>query len=175
MLLAVSGLLRRKELKRNAKREFGKALTLLHAYALVPCAKENKGVRLTVTNQTAGGCVRPAPHLETEAGVNIAIDVRRTTGRRRCCCAPTGRTRRVRPSLGLQDINVSPDKRTILLHSENNLVQSFRVSAHIHPSRLSSAFESHVALTESARREIRACEIYVRRQRRWLSDPGQGF
>ena len=47
---------RRKELERNAKREFGKALTLLHAYALVPCAHENKGVRLTVTNATSGGC-----------------------------------------------------------------------------------------------------------------------
>ncbi len=61
--VTVSGLfkplpVRRKELERNAKREFGKALSLLHAYALVPCAKENKGVRLSVTNQTAGGCAK---------------------------------------------------------------------------------------------------------------------
>lgn len=42
---------RRKELERNAKREFAKALTLLNAYALVPCSKENQGVRLTVSNQ----------------------------------------------------------------------------------------------------------------------------
>lgn len=42
---------RRKELERNAKREFAKALTLLNAYALVPCSKENKGVRLTVSSQ----------------------------------------------------------------------------------------------------------------------------
>ena len=48
---------RRKELERHAKREYGKALTLLYAYALVPCAKENKGVRLTVTNQVPGGYV----------------------------------------------------------------------------------------------------------------------
>ncbi len=80
--VTVSGLfkplpVRRKELERNAKREFGKALTLLHAYALVPCAKENKGVRLTVTNQTAGGCVRPIPHFDTRVGVNTDIDVRR--------------------------------------------------------------------------------------------------
>ena len=27
------------------------------------------------------------------------------------------------------DINVSPDKRTILLHSENNLIQALRVSS----------------------------------------------
>ena len=58
--VAVSGLfkplpVRRKELERNVKREFGKALTLLHAYALVPCANENRGVRLTVTNQPSGG------------------------------------------------------------------------------------------------------------------------
>ena len=50
---------RRKELERNAKREHAKALALLHAYALVPCAHENRGVRLVVTNQTAQGRVRP--------------------------------------------------------------------------------------------------------------------
>lgn len=38
---------RRRELERNVKREFTKALNLLYAYALVPCAK---GVRLTVVN-----------------------------------------------------------------------------------------------------------------------------
>ena len=46
---------RRKELERNAKREFAKALNLLNAYALVPCAKENKGVRLSVFHQPEGG------------------------------------------------------------------------------------------------------------------------
>ncbi|KAH8093085.1 DNA mismatch repair protein MutL [Cristinia sonorae] len=45
---------RRKELERNVKREFAKALNLLNAYALVPCVKENKGVRLTCTNQVKG-------------------------------------------------------------------------------------------------------------------------
>lgn len=48
---------RRKELERNAKREFGKALNLLNAYALVPCAQENDGVRLTCTHQPKGGYV----------------------------------------------------------------------------------------------------------------------
>ena len=48
---------RRKELERNAKREYAKALTLLHAYALVPCARENAGVRLAVSNHPKGGCV----------------------------------------------------------------------------------------------------------------------
>ncbi|TCD62462.1 hypothetical protein EIP91_006832 [Steccherinum ochraceum] len=57
--VAVTGLfkplpVRRKELERNAKREFGKALNLLNAYALVPCAKENKGVRLTCSNTIKG-------------------------------------------------------------------------------------------------------------------------
>ncbi|KAF9788005.1 hypothetical protein BJ322DRAFT_1002088 [Thelephora terrestris] len=42
---------RRKEFERNAKRELAKALTLLSAYALIPCSKENQGVRLTVSNQ----------------------------------------------------------------------------------------------------------------------------
>ena len=49
--------MRRKEFERNTKREFQKALNLLHAYALVPCTLENKGVRLTVSNQTEGGWV----------------------------------------------------------------------------------------------------------------------
>ncbi|KAH7108172.1 hypothetical protein BKA62DRAFT_609936 [Auriculariales sp. MPI-PUGE-AT-0066] len=39
---------RRKDLEKNAKREFGKALSLLQAYALVPCTNENGGVRLSV-------------------------------------------------------------------------------------------------------------------------------
>lgn len=46
---------RRKEFERNAKREYAKALTLLHAYALVPCTKGNKGVRLTVSNHPDKG------------------------------------------------------------------------------------------------------------------------
>ena len=60
--VTVSGLfrplpVRRKELERNAKREHAKALALLYAYALIPCARENGGVRLTVTNVSAQGCV----------------------------------------------------------------------------------------------------------------------
>lgn len=61
--------MRRKEFERNTKREFGKALALLTAYALVPCVstskdsldsnteKEKKGVRLIVSNQLDGGYV----------------------------------------------------------------------------------------------------------------------
>ncbi len=41
---------RRKELERNIKRDFAKVLSLLSAYALLPCAGE-PGVRLNVTNQ----------------------------------------------------------------------------------------------------------------------------
>ncbi|KAF7296343.1 hypothetical protein HMN09_01104400 [Mycena chlorophos] len=44
---------RRKELERNAKREFGKALALLQGYALGPCARN--GVRMTVSNQPDKG------------------------------------------------------------------------------------------------------------------------
>ena len=58
--MAVAGLfaplpVRRRELERNAKREFGKALHLLTAYALVPCTRENRGVRLSVSNHPDGG------------------------------------------------------------------------------------------------------------------------
>lgn len=45
---------RRKEFERNVKREFGKALSLLNAYALGPCS-ESPGIRLTVSNQPEKG------------------------------------------------------------------------------------------------------------------------
>ncbi|PSR71668.1 hypothetical protein PHLCEN_2v12521 [Hermanssonia centrifuga] len=56
---------RRKEFERNVKREFGKALNLLYAYALVPCAKQDDhtGVRLTCSNQVGG---RKTVHLRTD-------------------------------------------------------------------------------------------------------------
>lgn len=90
--MTVSGLfkplpVRRKELERNAKREFGKALTLLHAYALVPCAKENKGVRLSVTNHPKGGYVHYALCSVTQAE-------RVGVGRRAASCERTARLRR---------------------------------------------------------------------------------
>lgn len=45
---------RRKELGRNIKREFSKALALLNAYALLPCTVD-PGVRLNVYNQSDKG------------------------------------------------------------------------------------------------------------------------
>jgi DNA mismatch repair protein PMS2 len=75
---------RRKEFERNVKREFGKALGLLNAYALVPCVlgartfhetsngsnvavnHERKGVRLTASNQTNDGSVVLAKSQYTE-------------------------------------------------------------------------------------------------------------
>ncbi|KAL1748229.1 histidine kinase-like ATPase [Schizophyllum fasciatum] len=53
---------RRKEFERNAKREFGKALHLLNAYALGPCASSDGiPVKLTVSNQMdKGPCVEDA-------------------------------------------------------------------------------------------------------------------
>ena len=48
---------RHKEFLRSSKRELGKALVMLSAYALVPCSKENKGVRLTVVNLWDNGYV----------------------------------------------------------------------------------------------------------------------
>ncbi|KAJ3747567.1 hypothetical protein DFH05DRAFT_821716 [Lentinula detonsa] len=48
---------RRKELERNIKREFGKALALLNAYTLGPCCGlgSGKAVRFSVTNQPDKG------------------------------------------------------------------------------------------------------------------------
>ncbi|KIY49654.1 hypothetical protein FISHEDRAFT_40913 [Fistulina hepatica ATCC 64428] len=62
---------RRKEFVRNSKREFGKALALLNAYALVPCAQA--GVKLTVTNQTKSGS--STLHVLSDAGVANTDDV----------------------------------------------------------------------------------------------------
>ncbi|CDO74646.1 hypothetical protein BN946_scf184944.g5 [Trametes cinnabarina] len=210
--VTVSGLfkplpVRRKELERNAKREFGKALTLLHAYALVPCAKENRGVRLTVTNQAAGG--KKIVQLRTDGvpsvrasvsaiwgpkaleslvdlDLSFTVEVEAAVLRRLGKAADNGNTNEVKvrglvsrfavgsgrngtdrqfffvngrpcaPSKVQKafnevyrsfnatqspfiiadfilptsscDINVSPDKRTVLLHSENNLIQALRVA-----------------------------------------------
>ena len=54
--LFISLPVRRKEFERNAKREFGKALALLNAYALGPCSA-GSGVRLTVSNQPEKGYI----------------------------------------------------------------------------------------------------------------------
>lgn len=54
--LFISLPVRRKEFERNVKREFGKALALLNAYALGPCTA-GSGVRLTVSNQPEKGYV----------------------------------------------------------------------------------------------------------------------
>ncbi|GAA5999464.1 ATP-binding mismatch repair protein [Rhodotorula paludigena] len=54
---------RRKELVKNAKREFGKALDLLQAYAVI-----NSGVRIEVKNVTKG---KPTLHLKTTASTSL--------------------------------------------------------------------------------------------------------
>ncbi|KAI1786255.1 DNA mismatch repair protein MutL [Ganoderma leucocontextum] len=211
--VSVSGLfkplpVRRKELERNARREHAKALALLHAYALVPCAHENHGVCLTVTNQTVQGFrtdgtpstpasvtaiwgPKALEHLvdldfafpvEVDAAVLRRLGPTQDDGRVLIVfdnrdghvkglisrfavgsgrngtdrqyffvngrpCAPSKVQKAVnevyRSFNATQapfvvadfilptnscDINVSPDKRTILLHSENNLVQALKVA-----------------------------------------------
>ncbi|EIN06510.1 DNA mismatch repair protein MutL [Punctularia strigosozonata HHB-11173 SS5] len=210
----VSGLfsplpVRRKELERNVKREYGKALGLLNAYALVPCAAENKGIRLSVYNQPKGGKksvqiqTTGAPStrasisalwgpkaLENLVDLDIQLDVtidkvarkrissgeddpapeythvgiRGLISKFQIGCGRTGTDRQFffvngRPwnpgkvqkafnevyrSYNIHqspfivadfllpgntcDINVSPDKRTIFIHSEINLIQALKVS-----------------------------------------------
>ncbi|KAI1784264.1 DNA mismatch repair protein MutL [Ganoderma leucocontextum] len=210
--VSVSGLfkplpVRRKELERNARREHAKALALLHAYALVPCAHENHGVRLTVTNQTVQGkktvqvrtdgtpstrasvtaiwgpkALEHLVDLDLAFAVEVDAAVLRRLGRTRddgdtnevtvkgliskfaVGCGRNGTDRQFffvngRPCAPSKvqkafnevyrsfnatqapfvvadfilptnscDINVSPDKRTILLHSENNLVQALKAA-----------------------------------------------
>ncbi|KAI0351151.1 DNA mismatch repair protein MutL [Trametes cingulata] len=236
--VTVSGLfkplpVRRKELERNAKREFGKALTLLHAYALVPCAQENKGVRLTVSNQLPGGkksvqlrtdgtpstrasvsaiwgpktlehlvpldlsftveveaaVLRRLGKAPDEASAN-EVKVRGLISKFAVGCGRTGTDRQfffvngrpcnpskvqkafnevyrsfnatqspfvvadfVLPTNSC-DINVSPDKRTVLLHSENNLVQALKAALEeaYAPARATFDVQNAVAATQSARK-----------------------
>ncbi|KAH9974898.1 histidine kinase-like ATPase [Lactifluus volemus] len=194
--VTVSGLF----FERHAKREFGKALHLLTAYALVPCTRENSGVVLTVTNTPDGG--KKTTQLRTDGATSVRASVGALWGpkqlenlvdlnlpfkvvpekavlRRReevveirveglmSKFAPgagrTGTDRQFffingRPCAPVKvqkainevyrtfnanqspfviadfilptdscDINVSPDKRTILLHSENNLIEALKV------------------------------------------------
>ncbi|KAI9440372.1 hypothetical protein H4582DRAFT_1936437 [Lactarius indigo] len=208
--VAITGLftplpVRRKEFERHAKREFGKALHLLTAYALVPCTRENNGVVLTVSNTPDGG--KKTAQLRTDGATSIRASVGALWGpkqlenlvdlrlsfevvpekvvlRRReegdvsnhqirvegliskfapgagrtgtdrqfffingRPCAPAKVQKAINevyrtfnanqspfviadfilPSDSC-DINVSPDKRTILLHSENNLVESLKIA-----------------------------------------------
>lgn len=195
---------RRKEFERNAKREFGKALNLLNAYALVPCACENNGVRLTVSNQLSGRklvqlridgtptlrasisalwgpktleslveldvtfevetakSILRRPNNTTSVAPTTTVTVRGMISKFSLNCGRSASDRQYffingRPcspskvqkafnevyktfnatqmpfivadfSLpnGSHDINVSPDKRTIFIHSEDNLVQALK-------------------------------------------------
>ncbi|KAG8999615.1 hypothetical protein FRB90_012030 [Tulasnella sp. 427] len=184
---------RRKEFERNAKREFGKALALLQAYALVPCVQENQGVRLTVFNQIGAG--KKTFVLQTDASRSLKSSVSSLWGPKQVenlvsldlrCQVQTdkaslkrqgileeqssdvyvtgliskfspgsGRTSSDRQFFYIQkafnevyrtfnanqspfivadfrlpttscDINVSPDKRTIFIHSEGNLILALK-------------------------------------------------
>ncbi|KIJ62451.1 hypothetical protein HYDPIDRAFT_94452, partial [Hydnomerulius pinastri MD-312] len=200
---------RRKEFERNTKREFQKALNLLYAYALVPCARENRGVRMTASNVAEGGRktvqlkTNGAPStrasvlalwgskaLENIVDLDLSFDVEteKSVLRRQAPDQPSdstnvtsvkvqgliskfavgaGRTTVDRQYFFVNgrpynpgkvqkafnevyrtfnanqspfviadfvlpthacDINVSPDKRTIFLHSENNLIQALKVT-----------------------------------------------
>ncbi|KAH7886659.1 DNA mismatch repair protein MutL [Phlebopus sp. FC_14] len=222
---------RRKEFERNAKREFQKALNLLYAYALVPCANENRGVRFTVTNQTETGrkvvqlksdgtpstrasvtALWGPKALETLVDLNLSFDVEteKAVLRRQGPLDPeittvtpvkvhgliskfavgAGRSSSDRQYFFVNgrpcnpgkvqkainevyrtfnanqspfviadfilpthacDINVSPDKRTIFLHSENSLVQALKVNLfvlfHLPVSVRRSAFSNLVCIS----------------------------
>ncbi|EJC99530.1 DNA mismatch repair protein MutL, partial [Fomitiporia mediterranea MF3/22] len=64
---------RRKEFQRNSKREFGKTLNILTAYALVPCTKENKGVRLNVVHILDKG--RKSDQLRTDGKPSLKASI----------------------------------------------------------------------------------------------------
>ncbi|KAK7002475.1 DNA mismatch repair protein MutL [Favolaschia claudopus] len=201
---------RRKEFERNAKREFGKALALLNAYALGPCSSGN-GVRLVVeicSNPNARNAViagrsvrtlgsessrqhsRPGPRFlcrtrqighekrtffrATEVDdTPIQVRVSGLVSKFAPACGRAGTDRqffyvngrpcnlpKVQKALNEVyrsfnatqspfivadfllptdscDINVSPDKRTIFLHHESNLIAALKSSleSNFAPSR----------------------------------------
>ncbi|KAF9530775.1 histidine kinase-like ATPase [Crepidotus variabilis] len=195
---------RRKEFERNIKREFGKALALLTAYALGPCAS-GTGIRLTVSNQPdKGQKTTPIKTLgepsfrssltalwgnKAEENIvdmdfsfevererikrsqsqdlgSIPIRVRGLMSKFAIGCGRTGKDRQFlyvngRPCdlpkvaqaindtyrtfnanqlpfiladfilpTDTYDVNVSPDKRSIFLHSEANLIVELKVCVH---------------------------------------------
>ncbi|KAF9448738.1 DNA mismatch repair protein MutL [Macrolepiota fuliginosa MF-IS2] len=208
---------RRKELERNIKREFAKALGLLHAYALLPCAIE-PGVRLHVTNQLDRGAksqllaTQGAPSMRASTtalwgpkalnsivDLNLSLEVEKERGNKRIAsqslpsvdeeplqvhvqgliskfnvaCGRAGTDRQFfyvngRPCALTKvqkafnevyrsfnatqspfvvadfilptdacDVNVSPDKRTVFIHSEGNLIAALKVALehHFNPAR----------------------------------------
>ncbi|KIJ97475.1 hypothetical protein K443DRAFT_133840 [Laccaria amethystina LaAM-08-1] len=194
---------RRKEFERNSKREFGKALALLHAYALGPCCS-GPGVRLTVSNQMDKGFksvqIRTSGTPSTRASVTalwgpkaldniidldltfsvdrekhtlrrlsqdtepVLVEVKGLVSKFSVGCGRTGTDRQFLYVNGRPcnlskvqkafnevyrtfnanqapfiladfllptescDINLSPDKRTIFLHNEGNLITALKVS-----------------------------------------------
>ena len=212
---------RRKEFERNIKRELGKALTLLTAYALVPASKSTddgrEGVRLRVEGMAATKGAKRATLLSTDGrgslrasvsavwgpkaldgilDINLTLDVevdklmarregldehtqtvrvaglistaawgqgRSSTDRQffyinsRPCELPkiTRAINEVYKSFNTHqypvaildftvppesvDINVSPDKRTIFLHSESHLLEALKgaLAEFFQPSRSS--------------------------------------
>ncbi|KIM43925.1 hypothetical protein M413DRAFT_371356 [Hebeloma cylindrosporum] len=208
---------RRKEFERNAKREFGKALSLLNAYALGPCAAA-PGIRLTVSNQPDKGtkttqiqtfgspscrasvtALWGPKALENIVDMDISFEVERErTAIKRIQsqdsspisihlkgliskfsvgCGRTGTDRQFfyingRPCnmnkvqkafnevyrtfnanqapfiladflipTESYDVNVSPDKRTILIHSEANLISALKTALENHFSPSRSTFD----------------------------------
>ncbi|KAF5319675.1 hypothetical protein D9619_008398 [Psilocybe cf. subviscida] len=204
---------RRKELERNIKREFGRVLTLLHAYALGPCAAP-PGIRLTVSNQPEKGAKAiPIKTIGTPSGrtsvtalwgskaldnvldMDLSFQVARekatlkilqNTAREPITVQVKGLVSKFAVGCGRAandrqfffvngrpcnipkvqkafnevyrsfnatqspfivadfviptesyDVNVSPDKRTILLHSEGNLVSALKeaLESHFAPAR----------------------------------------
>ncbi|KIM25641.1 hypothetical protein M408DRAFT_331017 [Serendipita vermifera MAFF 305830] len=206
--VAITGLftplpVRRKEFERHAKREYGKALTLLTAYALIPCTAEG-GVKLTVSHISESG--KKSVQIQTDGStllknsitalwgskamdsiIPLSLDInvepdsaavkRRGLAERQMTVKMTGLVSKFAVGCGRSsndrqffyvnkrpctlpkvqkafneiyktfnatqspfivvdftlptdacDINVSPDKRTIFLHSEHNLIEAMKAA-----------------------------------------------
>ncbi|KZS95326.1 DNA mismatch repair protein MutL [Sistotremastrum niveocremeum HHB9708] len=231
--VAVTGIfsplpVRRKELSRNIKREFSKALALLTAYALVPCSQDGRGVRFTVVNYNEKGqrmvqiqsdgaksikssvsavwgpktlanlevldlefdvtpeksLMKRVPESEEVTHVHVEGLISRFT----FGCGRTGTDRQFfyingRPCnlpkvqkifnevyrsfntnqapfiianiiipTNTCDVNVSPDKRTVFLHSEYNLIAALKISLEeaFSPERSTFAVNTQTQIAQSS-------------------------
>ncbi|EOD43617.1 putative dna mismatch repair protein pms1 protein [Neofusicoccum parvum UCRNP2] len=129
---------RRRELDKNIKREYGKVLGLLHAYACI-----SVGVRFAVSSQTAQG--KKTTVFSTKPNPTTRENIANVYGAKTLLALiPLDLTLEMTPTTsynvtqspfifanlvmdtGAYDVNVSPDKRTILLHDQTALLEALK-------------------------------------------------
>uniref|UniRef100_A0A8C3YHS2 PMS1 homolog 2, mismatch repair system component n=1 Tax=Catagonus wagneri TaxID=51154 RepID=A0A8C3YHS2_9CETA len=124
---------RHKEFQRNIKKEFAKMVQVLHAYCII-----SSGVRVTCTNQVGQG--KRQPVVSTSGGSSIKENIGSVFGQKQVSRLVNEiyhmYNRHQYPFVVLNisvdsecvDINVTPDKRQILLQEEKLLLAVLKTS-----------------------------------------------